>query len=421
MRRLFLLLSLALLLSGCSPELTDYTLSTAPPTAITTEPTVLATEPKEYREYATYPVERPTDNSVGNLYYEENARVVSYYDADLRRKVVLCSQPSCTHTGRDCTAFLGGGHETRYLVVGDIAYALINDSDKTGEIRFVAQNLVTGERRLLWDLTPEEEMRVRQRFSLAIDGNTAFLTFCQYDMVFREDMSYIEDDKANYAYAIDLTTGERELLLKGGIPHHDLYALSGDELLIQACTEDYLLICDVGEYENMPMSQAEFVEMDPYGDYDAYCAEHVPIVDSSIYSIDRVTGERTRLCSLSEAHLMDLGAFRDKTMSFCKGDTLCIYDGRTGQVTECFAMERICMHWQADGRIFYTLDEGEGIYSHWWYDPNTGEHHQYMKGWEINNCPVRGETWDYFRVYTNSGYRFISKQDWYNENYDAAF
>ena len=108
-----------------------------------------------------------------------------------------------------------------------------------------------------------------------------------------------------------------------------------------------------------------------------------------------------------------MGAFRDKQMSFVRDDKMCIYDGRTGQVTEYFTNEDICMHRLADGRIFYTLEEN-GEYSHWYYDPNTDEHHERI-------LPIRGETQDCFRIYTDKGYRFITKQDFYNENYDAAF
>ena len=92
---------------------------------------------------------------------------------------------------------------------------------------------------------------------------------------------------------------------------------------------------------------------------------------------------------------------------------MCVYDGRTGQVTEYFTKEDICMHRLADGRIFYTLEEN-GEYSHWYYDPNTDEHHEHF-------LYIHGETQDCFRIYTDKGYRFITKQDWYNENYDAVF
>ena len=215
MKKLLILLVSVLLLCGCTPQISDYTLSTVTSSPETTVPPTETTQAKEYREYATYPVEHPTDNVSGNVWYEDNALVVSCYDTDLRRKVVLCSQPSCTHNNRDCPAFLGGGIGTVYVVRGDIAYALIDDSEKSGEITFVSQNLVTGQRSVLWDLTPEENV-VRQRFQLSIDGSTAFLSFEQYTMVLQE-LNYSYENYRNYGYAINLNTGDRELVINSEI------------------------------------------------------------------------------------------------------------------------------------------------------------------------------------------------------------
>ena len=415
MKRILILFLSVLMLCGCTPQVSDYTLDTAPSLPDTTELPTGSSQVKEYREFATYPVEHPTDNVSGNLWYEERALVVSYYDVDLQRKVVLCSQPSCTHNNRDCTAYLGGGTGTIYVVRGDVAYALIDDSDKTGSISFVSQNLITGERELIWDLTTEKDV-VMERFQLSIDGNTAFLYFEQYRLVLQE-LNYIEEDSRCYGYAIDLNTGEREILLDSekivlGNPDWGYADFGGEELFVQACTEQYILISSK-EYTFLPMQPDEYLAQNPNGDYNAYLEENGPQGKAEIVSINRATGERTKLCDYTEAMLMDMGAFRDKQMSFVRDDAMCIYDGRTGQVTEYFSNENICMHKLADGRIFYTLEEN-GEYSHWYYDPNTDEHHEHF-------LHIYGETQDCFRIYTDKGYRFITKQDWYNENYDAAF
>lgn len=125
MKKILIFLLPVLLLCGCTPQVSDYTLPTVSTPPETTVPPTDTTQTKEYREYTTYPVEHPTDNVSGDLWYEENALVVSCYDTDLRRKVVLCSQPSCTHSNRDCAAYLGGSMGTLYVVRGDTAYALM--------------------------------------------------------------------------------------------------------------------------------------------------------------------------------------------------------------------------------------------------------------------------------------------------------
>ena len=411
MKRILILLLSVLLLCGCTPQIPDYTLATVPTTAETTEAPIETTQLKEYRDYATYPVEHPTDNVSGNLWYEERSLIVSAYDTDLRRKVVLCSQPSCTHNDRDCPAYLGGGTGTIYVVRGDVAYALIDDSEKSGEITFVSQNLITGQRELIWDLTPEEDV-VRERFQLSLDGSTAFLSFEQYKLVLQE-LDYIPEDSRCYGYAIDLNTGERKVLLDSEKLVLANAEYGGGELFVQACTEQYILL-STKEYTFVPLEPEDYYAQNPSGDYDAYLEENPPQSISEIVSINRATGEHKKLCDYAEAMLMDMGAFRDKQMSFARDDTMCIYDGHTGQVTEYFTNEDICMHRLADGRIFYTLDEDSGEFSHWYYDPNTGEHHEHF-------LYIHGETRDCFRIYTDKGYRFITKQDWYNENYDAAF
>lgn len=411
MKRILILLLSALLLCGCTPQISDYTLATVPTTAETTEALIETTQLKEYRDYATYPVEHPTDNVSGNLWYEERSLIVSAYDTDLRRKVVLCSQPSCTHNNRDCPAYLGGGIGTVYVVRGDVVYALIDDSEKSGEITLVSQNLITGQRELIWDLTPEKDV-VRERFQLSLDGGTAFLSFEQYKLVLQE-LDYIPEDSRCYGYAIDLNTGEREVLLDSETLVLANAEYGGGELFVQACTEQYIVL-GTKEYTFVPLGPDDYYAQDPSGDYDAYLEENPPQAIDEIVSINRATGERTKLCDYGDAMLIDMGAFRDKQMSFVRGNTMCIYDGRTGEVTEYFTNADICMHRLADGRIFYTLGEDSGEFSHWYYDPNTDEHHEHF-------LYIHGETWDCFRIYTDKGYRFITKQDWYNENYDAAF
>ncbi|MBR2421037.1 MAG: hypothetical protein IKB09_01635, partial [Oscillospiraceae bacterium] len=68
MKRILILLLSVLLLCGCTPQISDYTLATVPTTAETEEAPIETTQLKEYRDHATYPVEHPTDNVSGNLW-----------------------------------------------------------------------------------------------------------------------------------------------------------------------------------------------------------------------------------------------------------------------------------------------------------------------------------------------------------------
>lgn len=422
MKYLIGILILCLLLGGCTQELTEYTLDTAPTAEMSEQSISTTVDTKPDREYTTYPVERPADHVVGNDYYYTDAKIISYYDPEIQRKVVLCSQPNCTHSSKECTAYLGGAGETRYLVVGDMAYVLVDDSGDSGKIHFVAQNIVTGERNVLWDLTPEKEETERGYFNLSIDGNTAFLSFRQHDIQWKEDGGYSEQNIADYAYAIDLKSGKQELLLKSDIPSHDSISLSGDSIVAKVCTESYLLIYDVDEFKEVPMSEEEYWKENPNGDYLAYLDEY-QWPEGAYYSVNRKTGERKRLFGgLGEAKIQDsVGPFREKKLSFADGDTICIYDGETGQVTRCFTRENIAMQSYKDGRIIYNVVKSDGSYEYFWYDVSTGEEQQFQVGTSIMIFSLMEETADYFVGYYNGRTCFISKQDWYNENYDAAF
>ena len=418
MKRMVLILFFSLLLSGCSRELTDYTLDTVPTNESYEEATTIPGETKPYLEYKTYPVDRPADHIQGNVYYYANSQIVSYYDVDIRRRVVLCSRPSCTHSSEECKAFLGGDYQAKYQVVGDVAYALVNDYPKGGKVRFISLNLVSGKRSILWDLTPAGEEIYIENLDFSIDNNTAFISLLQYEIVMENNV-YMEQNKASYAYALNLTTGDNVLLFKSEIPSLPNLSVPGDFLVPQVCTEEFLLIYDMEDFAEMPISKEEYYKKNPGGDYSAYLSDLWP--DGAYYSINRETGARTRICG-GAAKLQDLyGPLRERKLSFADGNTICIYDGRTGEVTQCFTQEEIGLQMYKDGRIIYNTCKEDGGYDYFWYDLTTGETQQFQSGVDDMIFSLHEETADYFIGYYKGSNRYISKQDWYNENYDAAF
>lgn len=425
MKRLIIVLICALLLSGCAQEITDYTLqtvSTSESTAESTVPTEDSTAPTEeerpYREYATYPVEKPADNIIGNHYYYTDAWVVSYYDIDLQRRVVLCSQPNCTHNSEACTAYLGGSH-TQYQVVGDMAYAVIHDETERGELQVLALNLVSGEREILWEFAEEGEHNDIEGLSFSVDRTTAFLRFSfrEYELV---DYNYLSTGQINYAYALHLDTGEVELLFAREVPVHPNMVFNGDYILPFMCTEEFLLEVHADELVEMPLTEEEYYQAHPTGDYWDYLHDFLP--DDAVYSINRATGERTRICGgVRESKRQDMGVYRERKMSFAEGDTIYIYDGRTGKVTPCFTREGIALQMYKDGRIIYNICKEDGGYDYYWYDLTTGETQQFQKGEDGMIFSLNEETADYFIGLYQGRNCFIHKQDFYNENYDAAF
>ena len=113
-------------------------------------------------------------------------------------------------------------------------------------------------------------------------------------------------------------------------------------------------------------------------------------------------------------------------MALVDGTTVCVYDGYTGQVTPYFEQDRIGLLTLLDGRIVYNVypEEGSGTeeWDFFWYDLTTGESRQFQEGIGTMVFSVHEETADYFHgSYNGRSNCFISKQDFYNENYDAAF
>lgn len=423
----FLMISL-FFLGGCKEQVTDYTLEIPTTTEGSTElSTQQTTEHKEYREYATYPVEQPRGNIVGNTYYYADSRVIRYYDTELRRTVTLCSLPNCTHNDKKCMAYLGGGSSTHYHVSGNMAYAIVDYTESDGRILFIERNMITGESRTLWDLTPEENM-VREYVVFSVCEEVAFLTFREFEMVWKEDgTTYLEKNIKNYSYEINLITGERELLLVGEAPSLEGAFFSGDSIVASLCTQNYLVISDVEYAEELPMTMEEYLKENPGGDYAQYMFESCDqLCTVDHYSVDRKTGEKKRIYGgASDARHQDFSCMRDRKVVFTKGNTICVYDGYTGEVIPYFEEENIGYMGYLDGRIIYNTcaeeEDGSLMYSYFWYDLQTGEKMQFQEG--INNMvfSVQEETRDYFYGYYNGKMCFISKQDFYNENYDAAF
>lgn len=424
MKRILVVLIIMMLLCGCTKttNTTDYTLDTRTPEQEPTEsedmsPTLYN---GEWKEYSTYPVERPSDNVIGNKYYYTERKAVSYYDFELEKTIVLCSQPNCTHSDESCYAFISDARYVVYEVWGDMVYAVASDGAEGGEAEFLSLNPVTGERKTLMDLTPEEG-RYRENFAMTLDGNTGFIQFWEYSV----GMDGYYENQINYAYAIDLTSGEAELLLNVSIPTYGSFQYGGTCLDLQATTEQFLLIARVGEWKEEPIGYDEFIAQghneDEFFDYiDAIYP------DTEHYSVNRETGEETRIYGDSmEAHIQDaVGPYRNKMVSFVNDDTLYIYDGHTGQVTEYFQQSNIGFQDYKDGRIIFNVypdsSAEDSVWEYFWYDLTTGEMQPFQQGVSTMVFSIYYETADYFIGLYNGAQRYISKLDFYNQNYEAA-
>ena len=422
-----LLLLFLFLMTACKEQLPEYTLEVptiteATITEMPTAGTATPTETKEYREYATYPLTEGTERGVGNIYFDTGSGLIRYYDMDLRRMVTLCNQPNCTHTDSKCSAYLGEFTGTHYSVAGDLIYAVVENTTNDKELLFIERNMITGENRILWDMTTPEGL-MREHIEFSVYKNKAFLTFYQYEMHIDENNTFYEKNSAQYSYEIDLMTGERELLLKADVPYLQHFQFNGSKIIPSACTESYLVIQEVTYHEDALIPMEDYLKTNPDGDYGRYVMENYQ--KESHYAVDRETGERKYLCGgVTEAALVDLDCVRDRKMTFADGGNVYLFDGESGEITLCFEAENVVWISYLDGRIFYNTKEvGEDqqpVWYHFWFDLQTGEGQEYAKEADSKFFSVHGEMTDYFYG-SRDGKHYISKQDFYNENYDAAF
>ena len=416
MKKLIAICLLLVLLTGCSQPVKEYDLSTEQTTTPTVmEPSMVQREERPQRVYTTYPT---TDS---NIRYHSGARV-SYYDVDLRRNVTLCSQPNCKHSDESCKAYLGQGVRG-YQVEGDWAYTVVDNTREAGSCLLLRQNYVTGERQTLVDLTPPEGYSIEQ-VGYSIIGDEIFYRYDTYIYTPENtpDYSYVNHNRFTYRY--NLETGERELLLEE--PIQPVTQFVKTDILRGLCTEKFWVIVRRVLPETPKENEEGNVE---YGgewmDWGDYMEEIRKAYPAKVYSVNLETGEETFLFIDGQANMQDGACRRKGGCSFVVDNTLCIYDGYTGEVRQCFYQENIGWQGYMDGRIFYNAHDGDpygGNYRFYWYDLTTGEKQEFNQGYDSFAFGLDSETADYF--YSNFGYNgkhWISKQDFYNENYENAF
>lgn len=418
MKKLLTICLALLLLTGCSQPAKEYDLTPETSSAFTEtqdKETTVQKEEKPQRVYTAYPT---TDS---NRKYHSGARV-SYYDVDLRRNVMLCSQPNCKHSDESCKAYLGEGVRS-YNVVGDWAYALVDDTREFGSCLLLRQNYITGERQILVDLTPPEGYSIEYP-GFTIIGDTILYGYNTYIYAPEETLYDQYVDHRSFTYRYHMETGETELLFEN--PVQPVTDFVETDLWRGLCTEKFWVITRRALPQTPKVSEEGLIEyrgalMD-WADYMDAIRKEYP---SKAYSVNLETGEETFLFIEGEANMVDSACRRKGGCSFVLDNTLCIYDGYTGEVRKCFYQENIGWQGYLDGRIFYNVHDGNeytGEYRFYWYDLTTGEVKEFNQGYDSFAFGLDGETADYF--YSNFGYNgkhWISKQDFYNENYDNAF
>lgn len=443
---LLIMIAMALLLCSCAKELPAYELPsnlTKPSESAET----ISTQEKERKEFNTYPVELDVDDLLGHTDHEIvflQGKYAQYYDVEMHRAFAFCSQPNCTHADESCPSYFGGDNvtDTDYVVAGDSIYAVCTENDGH-TLRLRQLKPLTGEKTDLYtdtlpepvqdtdeDGTPRYVMYFFQSPDLLFTGNALILQYqiTRQEDRFEADRQTSQGSAEKLILRYDLNSGAMRELLRSDVPVYGSVWLSPDMIL--DASDQYALLRVHDSFSETPMTEAEYVKNGSAAeDYPEYIGGILETCErGEILLWDLETGETTVLCAPEELG-MDSSYALDRQhhrICFLKNDReLWRLDLRESSQTKLLELDGdVCNISQWDGRVFFStwreLENGTTWYDWYWFEPETGELRQYQKDENFCVFSIWGETDSYFYGGGANGGAVLSKQDFYNENYDAA-
>ena len=447
MKKILLITIIMLLLAGCTKELPAYELP-----SYTAEPEESAetapTQEKTWEEFNIYPVGLDVDALLGHTDHEIvflQGKYAQYYDVEMHRAFAFCSQPNCTHSDESCPSYFGGDSvtDTDYVVAGDSIYAVCTEDDGR-TLRLRQLKPLTGEKADLYtealpepmegtdeNGTPRLITNYFQSPDLLFTGNTLIL---QYQIMrqedrFESDRQVSQGNGEKIILRYDLNSGTMQELLRSDVPVFGSTWLSSDMILDAA--DQYALLSTHDSFQAVPMTEEEYVEngsaAEDYSDYIGCVLETCERGEILLWDLE--TGEKTVLCTPEELGMNSSYALDRQRHRICflKNDReLWRLDLRDGSQIKLLELEgNICNISQWDGRVFFStwrnLEDGTTWYDWFWFEPETWELRQYQKDENFCVFSIWGETDSYFYgCGADDTDAVLSKQDFYNENYDAA-
>ncbi len=466
---ILMLIVLSLLFIGCARELPDYEL----PSRQTEQAESGESQPvetKEWEEFNTYPVELDLDPLLGHADHEIvflQGKYAQYYDVELNRYFAFCSQPNCVHNDENCPSYIGGQSitDTDYVVSGDSVYAVCIDAERTLRLRQLKP--LSGEKTDLYTNTLPEDVHDKdengtarsvscyfERAELLLTGSTLILQYEThryeqteaYAQVVEEngDLSIIPTGDAIHTgekiiLRYDIKTQTLEELLRIELPIYGGTQLDSDRIV--DASDRYALFIAHENLKEPPMTPEEYYRsigdesaLEAYrtGKDERYLEYTAAIFSSSASGKamlwDLETGEKTALCGSDALHMDSVNALRQHSVCYVKDGQLWRCELEDGSQSKLLEVDgnvdgSIGVIEQWDGRVFFNtwkpIDGESALWTWYWYEPATGELRQFHTGL-LPFC-IKAETDHYFiGMDYNGNYSALSKQDFYNERYDAA-
>lgn len=363
---------------------------------------------------------RPYDNRVFSLpglswdtsadgkgFYAPQSQFLNYYDPEIGTQVPLCSQSGCRHADESCEAYLTDG-TTGFVDYNGTWYVLSQNNYTVAALWKVEPK--TRQRTKMCEFAGKEEGESYLLHSGYISHGYAYLDLTHDTMT--ADGDILSD---NYMVRVQLDSGEVQFLFEN------------QYVKFLGAGEDRVLL-SVPSSMSLPMSEEEYLEQNPGGDY----FDYLNTFYANHNAADDVMELREYTADLSSYQVLAGGYIRgmmDPTMG-CWGDwtlyaveeELYLYNLATG--------ERRPVEYSGTLRNFFFTDGRILLLTH---DPNLKVYYADVEGGPAQllkdegerdsvSFSVHGESQDY--VYglcpqgDDYGSCILSKEDYWAQRFD---
>ena len=340
-------------------------------------------------------------SSVLDGYYIVSTRV-SFHEAATGTSMALCAQPGCVHMDETCQAWIG--EVKSYTEYHGMIYAIRGNEN----IQFIQKNISNGNIEVLAEWKASDRVSYSASLNIVSDGMAVISLNSEISQGAGEDFR-IETIKSVWLY--DLETSEmRELLPTES--ERSVLALSRAHAVVLWYSDDQSVLT----YEEFV---AEYGSDRSYGNYllrETNCELRLYNSDFDDYTV--LTSTEQGFLPYSENN-MTYG----KELVYVEGDKVFLVNIDTGEIRYLLSLNGIINYWFMDEKVFLIAREGDVLdpkapISLWYADVTDGVLVQMENGgrtdYMVFSVGYEGQS---FFLGTNGS--FISKTNFYAENYDA--
>ena len=335
------------------------------------------------------------------FYFYDKYTVLSYCDPAAQRQVPVCENIDCKHRDNSCTARLVDTPSLLASYGGDLYVASTEEKNHA----------------VLWKIDLES-LQLTQVCDLAPE--------------LRRDTYYFSEGIMAHGYAyLNLTrqlawqgnTVDAPVLVQVNLEDGTTQTLfDGVPFLFLGAGEDRVLVA-VDTYDVPPLSQEEYLQQEPNGNYYAYLNTYLSQHDSGISEIRAYTPDMTNYQLVTQgtpwySSMPSLTRYGD-TILYAIDHVLYCYDLASGESRTVVEDETLLDYFMVDGQIVYTLGKSTSSARTYYTPLGGGSVHEMAldeKGRSISFQPQR-ESQDYLYGLYTSPYGpqdgLLSKEDYF--------